>query len=121
MFAFAGQIFQFVARPGNVDNYGFNFLRHPLSLFKEKIIKMTLWSSGRSAFGQSCFWLKYIRPKVGIGLKYYCGRSIPRAKMCLGPKYAWGQSGLGAKLGVSRSEVRSKNGGRLRNLGNGHQ
>ena len=25
MFAFAGQIFQFVARPGNVDNYGFNF------------------------------------------------------------------------------------------------
>jgi hypothetical protein len=35
MFAFAGQIFQFVARPGNVDNYGFNFtLRHPLNMPK---------------------------------------------------------------------------------------
>ena len=34
-FAFAGQIFQFVARPGNVDNYGFNFtLRHLLNLWK---------------------------------------------------------------------------------------
>ena len=34
-FAFAGQIFQFVARPGNVDKYGFNFtLRHPLNLWK---------------------------------------------------------------------------------------
>ena len=49
MFAFAGQIFQFVARPGNVDNYGFNFLRHPLSLFKEKIIKMTLLKIGPQA------------------------------------------------------------------------
>ena len=36
MLTFAGQIFQFVARPGNVDNYGFNFtLRHPLNLWKE--------------------------------------------------------------------------------------
>ena len=26
---------------------------------------------------------------------------IIRTEMCLGPKYAWGQSGLGAKLGVS--------------------
>ena len=35
MFAFAGQIFQFVARPGNVDDYGFNItLRHPLNLWK---------------------------------------------------------------------------------------
>jgi hypothetical protein len=34
-FAFAVQIFQFIARPGIVDNYGFNFtLRHPLSLWK---------------------------------------------------------------------------------------
>ena len=32
-YAFAGKIFQSVARPGNVDNYGFNFtLRHPLNL-----------------------------------------------------------------------------------------
>ena len=30
-FGFAGQIFQFVVRPNNVDNYGFNFtMRHPL-------------------------------------------------------------------------------------------
>ena len=40
---------------------------------------LKIWFSGRS-----CFGLKYFRAKVGIG-----------------PKYAWGQSGLGAKLGVS--------------------
>ena len=32
-----GQIFQFVARPGNVDNYGINFtLRHPLNQWKAR-------------------------------------------------------------------------------------
>jgi hypothetical protein len=34
---FVGKIFQFLVRPVNVGNYGFNFtLRHPLSLWKAK-------------------------------------------------------------------------------------
>ena len=34
-YAFAGQIFQFDARPDNVDNYGFNLtLRYHLNLWK---------------------------------------------------------------------------------------
>ena len=87
MFALAGYFFQFVARPGNVDNYGFNFtLRHPLGRCKMTILK--IWFSGQSVLGRSCFGPKYIRDKVGIGPKYYLGRSIPRAEMCLGPKYA---------------------------------
>ena len=81
-FAFAGQIFQFVARPGNVDNYGFNFtLRHPLNLWKAQI---------------DTFENLVLKPK-SIGPKLYraevvSGRSISWAEMCLGPKYAWGQS-----------------------------
>ena len=47
MYAF----FQFVARPGNVDNYGFNFtLGHPLSLWKVKNDeKWHFWKFGLQA------------------------------------------------------------------------
>ena len=41
---------------------------------------------------------KYFRTEVGIGPKYYWGRSIPQVEMCLGPKYTWGQSECGAKV-----------------------
>ena len=40
------------------------------------------------------------------------GQSISQAKMCLGLKYAWGQSEYGAKLGVSprlKKQLRKKN------------
>ena len=53
-YAFAGQIFQFVARPGNVDKFGPRAKK---------------------------YWAEFVS-----------GRSISWAKMCLGPKYAWGQS-----------------------------
>ena len=71
-FAFAGQIFQFVARQNDT--------------FENLVL------------GPKLFQLKYSRAKVGIGPKYYLGRSIPQAEMCLGPKYALGQSECGAKV-----------------------
>ena len=38
IFGLCQAIFQFFARPGNVDNYGFNFnWRHPLSLYNAHI------------------------------------------------------------------------------------
>ena len=77
MFAFAGQIFQFVARPGNVDNYGFNFtLRHPLNLWKAQNDTLE-----NLVLGLMC-----------IGPKYF------RAEVLLGPKCASGLSMLGAKV-----------------------
>ena len=92
-----GPFFQFVARPGNVDNYGFNFtLRHPLGRCKMTILK--IWSLGQSVLRRSCFRPKYIGAKVGIRPKHYLGWSIPQAEMCLGPKYAWGQIECGAKV-----------------------
>ena len=230
MFTFAGQIFQLLARPSNVNNYGFNFtLRHPLSLWPMegakwlKIILLKIWSLGRSVLdevvlGQSrnksiisraqpdwtyefpdqtgpdtqicrtgpagpdwiqtesglkfltfylttsmgyqlsydkvlghkfgvkksklgCIWKKKKKKILKFFKKFFlifssifksakspasgrknilfpdspdseiCRTSGPdvmsgraliiRTEMCLGPKYAWGQSGLGAKLGVS--------------------
>ena len=96
-FAFAGQIFQFLARPGNVDNYGFNFTLMRL---------LNLWKVQKDTFEKLvlglCIGPKLFRAKVGIRQKYYLGRSIPWAKMCLGLKYDWDQSECGAKLGVSR-------------------
>ena len=75
---------------------------------------LKIWSSGRSVLGRRCFglkyfraevfpaWsisgLKYFRAEVGIGPKYYLGRSIPWAKLCLWPKHVWGQSDCGAKV-----------------------
>ena len=88
---------EFYFRPGNVDNYGLNFtLRHPLSL----------WKAQNDIFENlvlrpKCIGPKYFRAKVGIISNYYWDRSIPRAEMCLEPKYAWSQSDCGAKLGVS--------------------
>ena len=84
-FAFAGQIFQFVARPGNVDNYAFNFtLRHPLNLWKDKndIFENLV-------LGPKCIGPKLFRAEVLIG-----------AEVFLGPKCALGQSMLGAKVGL---------------------
>ena len=82
MFAFAGQIFQFFARPGNVNNYGFNFtLRHPLSL----------WKAQNDIFENLVLWLKCIGPKLF------------QAEMCLGPKYAWGQTGCEPYVGTYSS------------------
>ena len=78
---FAWQIFQLSARSGNVDNNSFNFtLSHPLSL----------WKLQNDIFENLVLWPKYFRAEVGIG-----------PEMCRGPKYAWGQSECGAKLGVS--------------------
>ena len=99
MFAFAGQIFQFVDRPGNVDNYGFNFtLRHPLSLWKaqNEIFENSVLRP--KCIRPKCIVPKYFRAEVGIMAKYYWGQSIPWAEMCLGPKYAWSQSECGAKV-----------------------
>ena len=88
MFAFAGQIFQFVARPGNVDNYGFNFtLRHPLNL----------WNSQNDTFENLVLWLKCIGPKyfqaeVLLGPKCASSLSMLGAKVSAGPKWSWGQT-----------------------------
>ena len=77
MFAFVGQIFQFFARPSNVDNYGFNFtLRHPLNLWKAQNDTLE-----NLVLGLMC-----------IGPKYF------RAEVLLGPKCASGLSMLGAKV-----------------------
>ena len=86
MFGFAGQIFQFVARCGKVDNYGFNFsLRHSLSLWKaQKYFRAKVYTGPKYSPGQSIFWAKVVS-----------GQSISR------PKWVSDQSGLWAKLGVS--------------------
>ena len=78
MFAFAGQIFQFVDRPGNVDNYGFNFtLRHALTLWK--MTRLKIWFSDQSVNGWKLFRAKVFlgqsrhQPEVLLGLKYSLG------------------------------------------------
>ena len=85
MFAFAGQIIQFVARPGNVDNYGFNFtLRQPLHL----------WKVQNDTFENLVLRPKCIGPKLFRGQKYFqakvgIGRSIIGTEVFLGPKCAY--------------------------------
>ena len=64
-FTFAGQIFQFFARPGNVDNYGFNFtLRHPLNLWKVQNDTFENLVLRPKCIGLELFWAE-----VDIGLK----------------------------------------------------
>ena len=84
-YVFAGQIFQFVARPDNVDNYGFNFtMRHPLNLWKAQND-----TSEYLVLRPKCIGPKLFKAEVGIGSKYYWGRSVPWAKMCLGLIFQW--------------------------------
>ena len=113
-FAFAGQIFHFVARPGNVDNCGFNFtLRHPLNLWKAQNDTFENLVLGPKCIGRKLFraevfpGLSRHRSKLLLGLKYSSGWNVPRPKYAWGPKWVWGKSGLGAKLGVSH-RMRSK-------------
>ena len=81
-FAFAGQIFQFVARPSNVDDYGFNFtLRHPLNL----------WKSQNDTFENLVLGPKCNGPKLFRAL-VYPSRSRLGAKVIVGPKVSWGQT-----------------------------
>ena len=68
-------------------------------------LKLKIWSSSQSVLGWSCFGVQYFQAKEGIRLKYHWDQSIPRAGMFLGPKYAWGQSGLGTKLALSRDNL----------------
>ena len=88
MFAFAGQIFQFVARPGIVDNYGFNFtLRYPLNL----------WKAQNDTFenlflGLKCIGPKYFLAEVLLRPKCASGLSTLGAKVSVGPKWSWGQT-----------------------------
>ena len=57
MFALAGYFFQFVARPGNVDNYGFNFtLRHPLNLWKVQSDNFENLVLGLKCIGSKLYW-----------------------------------------------------------------
>ena len=57
-YAFAGQIFQFVARPCNVDNYGFDFtLRHPLNLWKAQNDTVENLVLGPKCIGSKLFWV----------------------------------------------------------------
>ena len=57
MFAFAGYFFLFGARPGNVDNYGFNFtLRHTLSLLKPQNDIFENLVFGLRCIGPKLFW-----------------------------------------------------------------
>ena len=80
VFTVAGQIFQFVARPGNVDNYGFNFtLRYPLNL----------WNAQNDTFENlvlvpKCNGSKFFRAKV-----FLC-QSRHLAKVFLRLKYSSG-------------------------------
>ena len=98
MFAFAGQIFQFVARPGYVDNYGFNFtLWHPLNL----------WKAQNDTFENLVLGPKCIRPKL-FWAEVFSGRSINGAEVFPGPKCASGRSMLGAKLSVGQSDLGAK-------------
>ena len=77
IFGLCQEIFQFFARPGNVDNYGFNFtLRHPLNL----------WKAQNDTFENLVLGLQCIGPK------YF------RTEVLLGPKCASGLSMLGAKV-----------------------
>ena len=80
--AFAGQIFQFFARPGNVDNYGFNFtLRHPLSLWMAQ-------NDENDTFENLVLGPKCIGPKL-FQAKIFLGRSI------IGAEYVWAKVVLG--------------------------
>ena len=116
-FAFAGQIFQFIARPGIVDNYGFNFtLRHPLSLWKAKNDeKWHFWKFGPRAevYRAEVYRVevvsgpKLFRAKVFPGRsiswpKYSPGRSILRAEVFTGPKL------FRAEVFPGQSECRAK-------------
>ena len=84
VFAFAGQIFQFVARPGNVDNYGFNFtLRHPLNL----------WKAQNDTFENLVLGTKLFRAEVFLWLKCASGLCMLGVKVSVGPKWSWGQTG----------------------------
>ena len=86
-FAFAGQIFQFVARACNVDNYGFDFtLRHPLNLWKAQNDAVENLDPGPKCIGPKLF-------RVLV----FPGQSKHQAEMCLGSQYPWGQSEFGAK------------------------
>ena len=110
-FAFAGQLFQFIARPGNVDDYGFNFtLMHPLNLWKvqngtfEKLV-----------LGPKCIGPKYIWAKVGFGPKYSLGRNVPwgqsecGAKVVLGPNWMWAYVYGVHKVIIKNSSIFSHN------------
>ena len=84
---FAGKIFQFLVRPGNVGNYGFNFtLRHPLSLWKMKNDTFVSLVPGQKCSGPKSIGPKYFRAEVFSGLKYSPGRSIFWAEVVSGPK-----------------------------------
>ena len=106
MFGIAGQIFQFVARSGYVDNYGFNFtLRHPLNLWKpqnDTFEDFGSWPevywveavSGRSISGtKQASGRSIIGAEVFFRLKCASGRSILGAKVSVGLKWSWGQTG----------------------------
>ena len=85
VFTVAGQIFQFVARPGNVHNYGFNFtLRYPLNLWKAQndIFEILV-------LVPKCNGSKVFRAKVFRG-QSISGQSRHRAKLFLGLKYSSG-------------------------------
>ena len=98
-FAFAGQIFPFFARPGNVDISGFNFtLSTPKPMEGEKDTSENL-GLVKSLLGQSCFGPKYtsgqsiIWAEVFLGPKCASGRSMHGAKVSVGPKCYWAQTG----------------------------
>ena len=94
-FAFEGQIFQFVARPGNVGNYGFNFtLRHPQSLWKAKNDEK--WHFWKFGFRAEVCWAEVYWAEV------FPGRSMHRAEVFTGPKYSR------AEVFPGRSECRAK-------------
>ena len=93
MFAFVGQIFQFFARPSNVDNYGFNFtLRHPLNLWKAQNDTFE-----NLVLGLKCIGPKYFRTEVLLGPKCASGLSMLGAKVSVGLKLSWGQAGCEPK------------------------
>ena len=82
-FAFAGQIFQFIARPCNVDTYGFDFtLRHPLNLKKAQNDAVENLVLKPKCIGPKL----YFRAEVSIRLNYSSDRNVPWAKVSLGPK-----------------------------------
>jgi hypothetical protein len=85
MFVFAGQIFQFVARPGKVNNYGFNFPLNPPSAYgRHKIIK-------NDTFEDLVFRPKYFWPEIVLGPKCALNQSMLGAKVSVGAKWSWGQ------------------------------
>ena len=65
-----------------------NLLKLPKAYGSHKMIKQDTWKFGPRA---EVYWAEVV-----LGAEVYPGRSRPQ------PKYAWGQSGLGVKLGVSQ-------------------